>query len=192
MAVREIIRIGHKALKAKNRKVVKFASPKVRQVIKDLIDTMLANDLIGIAAPQIAENYQIFITQPRETETRPKDRADDLRIYINPKLVELSKQEVEIWEGCGSVPDIFGPVKAPRVVTVEAYNQEGKRFRFSADGILGRVIFHEQKHLEGIEFIQRMTEYQRLLAKEHYLKKIRNSPRWIKVQKIFIKKFVSL
>lgn len=111
MAVRKIVQIGHPALKSKTIEVVNSGDPKLAQLIKDLKDTMYAEGLIGIAANQIGENLRVFITEPRETDARPKDQADELRVYINPTIVYQSPEKSVIWEGCGSFQhaERFGP-----------------------------------------------------------------------------------
>lgn len=191
MAIRETIQIGHPVLKAANQEIVDFADHKLTQLVQDLRDTMYSAGLIGIAAPQIGENFRVFITEPRETESRPADQADELRVYINPRIVNKSKDKVVIWEGCGSVLEasLFGPVKRPREVEVEACNMKGKKFRFKADGILGRVIQHETDHLDGIEFIGVVADYKRLKSKQFYIKDEKNKPEHLKAQKITVKEY---
>ena len=161
MAIRTTIQLGHPALKAENNIVTDFADPTLTQLIIDLKDSMYKVKLIGMAAPQIAENYMVFITEPRETEYRPADQADEFRVYINPKIIWESDEKITIWEACGSVTEvnIFGPVVRSKVVEVEAFNQQGIKFRFKADGILGRVIQHEMDHLLGVEFIEKVQDY---------------------------------
>ena len=78
MAVKKVIEIGHRVLKLKNRKVTNFNSPHLKKLIQDLKDTMKEQDLIGIAAPQIGENYQVFLTHPRKTKARKLGRSDTL------------------------------------------------------------------------------------------------------------------
>jgi len=178
MAIRDTIQIGDSKLKQKNIAVRDVSDPKVKQVVTDLIDTMHENNLIGMAAPQIGENYQIFVTEPRETETRTKDQSDTLRIYINPKITRSSEEMVEIWEGCGCVANgsLFAPVVRPKIVTVEAIKQDGSRFQITADGILGRVIQHEQDHMMGVEFVEKISDYKRIMSKESYIKLIKPLP----------------
>ena len=119
MAVRDILQIGDLKLKAKNKVVKNFNSPRIKKVIRDLVDTMIKNDLVGVASPQIGENYQMFVTEPRKTKTRTADQTDELRVYINPKIIDFSKEENVIYEGCGSVVhgELFAPVKRPRQIT---------------------------------------------------------------------------
>lgn len=137
------------------------------------------------------EYLLLFITETRETKTRSKDQSDELRIYINPKIVETSKEEVIIYEGCGSVLNgqLFGPVKRPRTITIEAFSRDGKKFRFTADGILGRVIQHEYDHLQGIEFLEKVYDYKKLMTVEHYLDQIKNNPDHNRASIISIKEF---
>jgi len=191
MAVRPTIQIGDPRLKAANSPITDFSDPLLAGLITNLRDTMYDVGLIGIAAPQIGENYQVFVTEPRETEARPSSEADQFRVYINPKLVDSSTDEVVIFEACGSVvkTDLFGPVKRPRVVTVEAYDHSGKKFRFTTDGILGRVIQHELDHLAGIEFTEKVLDPRQFLNTEHYLAQVRNLPQHVALQRTALKKF---
>lgn len=173
---REIVQNGDQRLKNPNILINNFNDPRLNKIITDLIDSMRANDLVGIAAPQIGENWRIFVTEPRETKTRTGNQIDELRIYINPTITNFSKEKVLIWEGCGSYKraTFFGPVIRPKEITVEASDLNGKRFSLTCDGILARVIQHEYDHLNGIEFVQRMDNIEDLKDRTYYFNKIRN------------------
>lgn len=177
MAVRKVVEAGDIRLKAKNKIVKNFQSPKLKKLIRDLADTMYKTDLIGIASPQIGKNYQVCITHPRDTGSRKLVRADKLRVFINPKIVQSSKQKRLIYEGCGSLDNggIFGPVLRPQEIEVQAYDENGKKFSLRSNGILARVIQHEYDHLQGIEFIQKVADYNKVIVQKHYRKYIRNS-----------------
>ncbi len=187
--IRQTIQIGHPSLKAENNRIVDFDSIEIKELITDLIDTMHEAQLIGIAAPQIARNFQVFVTEPRETPSRPADQADQLRIFISPQIITSSKEESIIYEGCGSVLNgqLYGPVKRPKIITIQAYDEKGRKFLFSADGILGRVIQHEYDHLQGIEFTEKITNYKKLLYIDFYKTKIKNSKEQIEASKITVK-----
>jgi len=176
--IRETLQAGDPRLKAHCSDVRNCKSSKVEQIIQDLIDSMRSNQLIGMAAPQIGENRRIFVTEPRETETRIGNQIDELRIYINPQIIESSEKQGVIWEGCGSFArsTIFGPVMRPQEITVEAQDATGKTFQLVCDGILARVIQHENDHLNGIEFIEKVTDIKELIDRDIFLKKIKNSP----------------
>ncbi len=186
MAVKRTIQIGDPRLKVENKVVNDFSSPVVKQVIQDLIDTMYKNELIGMAAQQIGANWKIFVTEPRETASRPANQADELRIYINPTIIKSSSEISVVYEGCGSVlkGNLFGPVKRPREITIEAFDKSGKKFRLTCDGILARVIQHEYDHLSGIEFTEKISDYKELMTAKFYRERIKMSPGQIEASKI--------
>jgi peptide deformylase len=173
--VRKVVEAGNPLLKHKNKVVKDFQSLKLKKLIRDLTDTMHKVGLVGIAAPQIGENYQVFLTHPRNTTTRKLIRKDKLRVYINPKIIVKSKEKSVIYEGCGSLGDIFGPVLRVKEVRVEAFDQNSQKFSLSCDGILARIIQHEYDHLQGIEFIQKVSDYNKIVVKKYYRKNIRLS-----------------
>jgi peptide deformylase len=177
MVARKVIMAGDPRLKAKNKLVKDYKSPKVQKLIKELIATNKKAGLIGIAASQIGENQMVFITHPVNTKERKLGKTDKLRVYINPKITYQSKKQNVIYEGCGSVADgaIFGPVIRPEEIEVKAVDEKGQKFRLRADGILARVIQHENDHLHGIEFIQKVSDYSKIVVQAYYRKHIRNS-----------------
>lgn len=175
MAVRKVIQAGDPRLKAKNKSVTDLNSPITKKIIRDLMHTMPAAGLIGIAANQIGENYMIFVTHYRNTKTRKLGRPDKLRIFINPKITFKSKKNNLIYEGCGSLGDVFGPVLRPEEIEVEATDERGGGFSLRANGILARVIQHEMDHLNGTEFIEKVSDYSKIVSKKFYRKNIRNS-----------------
>lgn len=186
MAIRKLTQAGNPALKASNKKILSFTSVKTKKLIKDLTDTMYKTGLVGIAAPQISENFQVFLTHPRNTKSRKLFKEDIFRVFINPRVVNQSKEQVIIYEGCGSVVKggIFGPVKRAGEATVEAFDESGKKFSLTTDGLLARVILHEMDHLNGIEFIQKVDDYSKILDETIYKKTIRNSKDQIEAIKI--------
>jgi peptide deformylase len=185
MAIRKVIQAGHASLKKNNKIITSFKSPKVKKLIKDLKNTMYKTGLIGIAAPQINENYMIFVTHPRTTKSRKQGKKDTFRVYINPKITHFSGNESIIYEGCGSVADgaIFGPVKRSKELTIEAFDENGVKFKLICDGILARVIFHEMDHLKGIEFIQKVDDYSKIVVESFYRKNIKNSSEQLQASK---------
>ena len=186
MAIRTTIQIGDPRLKAKNKKIINSSAPEIKKIIQDLKDTMEKNGLIGLSAPQIGENYKLFITQPRKTEARKLLFNDKIRIYINPKIIKFSSQRNIIYEGCGSVMDanLFGPVKRAKEIIIEAQGENGANFRLRCDGILSRVIQHEYDHLVGIEFTEKIYDYKKLMSREFYIKNIRNSKEQLAASKV--------
>lgn len=177
MAVRKVIQAGDPRLKAKNKIVPDYKAPQIQKLIKDLISTNKKAGLIGIASTQIGENYMVFITHCVNTKARRLGKTDKLRIYINPKITYRSKKQNLIYEGCGSVANgaIFGPVIRPEEIEVEAVDEKGQKFSLRADGILARVIQHEYDHLLGVEFIQKVSDYSKIVVRDYYRKNIKDS-----------------
>ncbi len=175
--VRKVIQAGDPRLKAKNKIVSDCKAPQIQKLIKDLISTNKKAGLIGIASTQIGENYMVFITHCVNTKSRKLGKTDKLRIYINPKIIYRSKKQNLIYEGCGSVADgaIFGPVIRPEEIEAQAIDEEGRKFSLRANGILARVIQHEYDHLNGIEFIQKISDYSKVVVQDYYRKNIKNS-----------------
>jgi len=87
MAIRKTLKIGDPQLKATNELIKDFQSPILIKLVVDLEATMHKKGLIGIAAPQIGKNYQVFVTEPRNTLSRNFGKGDKLRVYINPRLI---------------------------------------------------------------------------------------------------------
>jgi peptide deformylase len=173
MSVKKISEIGSDVIRSKAAKVEKIISRNVKKIVADLTDTMRHENLVGIAAPQIGIGSQIFVTEVRKTKLR-KDVStlDPLRVFINPALTRVSKKMVTGYEGCGSVAHggLFGIVKRPEVIAVRAHNENGEEFELETGGLLARIIQHEIDHLNGICFIDRVTDTKKLLGREEYIK----------------------
>jgi len=185
MAIRKVIQAGDPILKKKNKQIKVYNSPLSKKLQKDLTATMKKVDLIGMASSQIGENHMIFVTLLEDTKARKIVNKDKLRIYINPKITYFSKKKNVIYEGCGSVGDnIFGPVSRPEEVEVVATDEKGQKFSLRANGILARVIQHEMDHLNGIEYLERVTENRKFVGKAYYRKYIKNSKLQLKNSKV--------
>lgn len=133
--------------------------------------------MIGLASSQIGEKLRIFVTKIDKTPTRNPDEIDKLRVYINPKIIWKSKKEIVIYEGCGSVAyaKFFAPVKRPEKIIIEAFDEKGEKFELKASGLLSRVIQHEYDHLDGIEFIEKITDIKKAMSSEEYIKQFVDS-----------------
>ncbi|PIP29312.1 peptide deformylase [Candidatus Kuenenbacteria bacterium CG23_combo_of_CG06-09_8_20_14_all_36_9] len=171
MIIKEIIQIGNPILNRKSKFVAKIHSEDAQRVIKNLTDSMRFHNLIGIAASQIGEKFRIFVTEVRKTKYRNL-KKDQLRIYINPKIIWSSKKQVVICEGCGSVAyaKLFAPVKRPEKIIIEAFDENGNKFKLKAGGMLGRVIQHEYDHLDGVEFTEKITDMRKTMSLGEYKK----------------------
>lgn len=173
MIIKEIIQIGNPFLRRRSKFVAKINAQETQRVIKNLVDSMRYHNLIGMAASQIGEKLRIFVTEVRKTSYRNLEK-DILRVYVNPKIVWFSKKQVVIYEGCGSVAyaKLFAPVRRPEKIIVEAFDENGNKFRLKAEGILSRVIQHEYDHLDGIEFTEKITDMRKIMSLGEYKKMV--------------------
>lgn len=173
MSVRPTVQLGDPAIRSRSSVVENWADEKVQTMIADLIDSMRADNLVGMAAPQIGENVRVFVSEIRSTIYREKnpDEFDGARTFINPEIVKRSDDLVLGFEGCGSVAHagLFAKVPRPSSVTVRALDAQGKPFELHADGLLARIIQHEVDHLDGKVFLDRLENMETVIGREAYL-----------------------
>ena len=136
---------------AKNISIEELRTPSVQKLIDDMAETMLASDGIGLASTQIDVLWRIFVIT----------LEDGVMAFVNPKIIKKSLQKKVDEEGCLSVPDIWGTVKRPYSVALEALDRYGEPVRLEASGLLARVIQHEYDHLDGILFIDKVKKITR-------------------------------
>lgn len=114
---------------------------------------------IGLAAPQIGISSTLFVTEAP---------GDYPRVFINPQIIETSYDQVPIQEGCLSIPAIYYHIQRSRTAVIQAYNEQGEQFTLQTEGMLARVILHEQDHLRGVLFWDLLPEDIRRQLQAHY------------------------
>lgn len=138
---------------------VERVDDEVRQLIKDMAETMYDAPGIGLAATQVDVHKRIIVIDISDTR-------DQLQVFINPELLEKSG-EIEWEEGCLSVPGVYEKVQRAQRIKVQALDTAGKRFTREAEDLLAICIQHEMEHLEGKVFVEHLSrlKQQRVLAK---------------------------
>ncbi|MFN0198573.1 MAG: peptide deformylase [Planctomycetaceae bacterium] len=148
----EIVHYPHPALAWKS-KSVKGISQQLRDHVRQMFELMYAARGIGLAANQVALPWRVFVVNltcdPAQTEEE--------FVFINPEIVRRKGSE-EDEEGCLSLPEVFGQVRRAENVVVEAYDLEGIPFQVTLTDMAARVVQHENDHLDGVLFIERMSE----------------------------------
>ncbi len=134
-----------------------FADGTVQKILKGLRSAIKTYSVEGfaavaIAAPQIGVAKRMFLIE--DQSDNEKERFPSI-IAINPRIIKQSKKTHVVGEGCLSVPDLYGVVKRHTNVTLEALDENGKRFTRGAGGLLAQIIQHECDHLDGTLFIDR-------------------------------------
>ncbi len=153
-----------RALRKKCEKV-KEITPEIKQLAENMAKTMIENQGIGLAAPQVGELKRIIVVR-LISERVPAEKAEAKpRIFINPKIVKKSKEALVEEEGCLSFSGVFLKIKRAKRVEVEALNEKGEKIYYKAEGLPARVFQHEIDHLDGILFIDRLGFWQKLKLK---------------------------
>lgn len=134
----------------------------IQKLVEEMIETMDASDGIGLAAPQIHHSIRLFVIRtPIETDD-DKFEAGDTKVFINPELSDFSVETWKAPEGCLSIPTVRSQVERPREVTVKYTDLKGNKKEERFSGWAARVIMHEHDHIDGILFIDRLDEEEKL------------------------------
>lgn len=145
MAVLEVVKYPDPRLREKTFEV-KEVDESVKQLAKDLIDTMYALNAAGIAAIQVGRFERMFVI---DGKVATGDENADPLVFINPEVAETGKGLAVSEEGCLSFPGVFVEIKRPRWAKVRATNAEGETFEIDGEGLFGRALQHENDHLTG-------------------------------------------
>lgn len=140
MAIREVRIDGDEVLRKVSRPVTEM-TPRIEQLIGDMIDTMHQYDGVGLAAPQVGVLRRVIVI----------DIGEGPMVFINPEIVEQEGEQCG-QEGCLSIPGVYLDVKRPNHVVVTAKNEKMEDIRVEGDELLARALCHEIDHLNGILF----------------------------------------
>jgi peptide deformylase len=174
MSIR-IVQKDNKVLRqiAKEVPVKEIGGRKINDLIKKMSDALsLTEHGVALAAPQIGESLRLFIvdknalkqnqdegrTFANSAKVRPSPsspKKTDPWVFINPVIKKISKKKQVVGEGCLSVEGMFGTIKRADKLSVEAYDENGKKFNRGASGLLAQIIQHETDHLNGVLFIDK-------------------------------------
>lgn len=173
MIVDKLVQVGNPLLYKRSTIIKNIKSSQTKKIIENLIDSMRFFNMIWAAGVQIWENKRIFVTEIKHTLFRKSKDLDPLKIYINPCIISYSKSQCIIYEWCWSVANmqLFGPVKRPREILIEAFDENWDKFRLKASWLLSRVIQHEYDHINGKIFVEKITDIKKIMSQDEYIKK---------------------
>ncbi|MGL1893307.1 MAG: peptide deformylase [Spirochaetaceae bacterium] len=151
----DMYKVGFEKEEAVLREVAKPVTEfttELKELIKDMISFMAEENGVGLAAPQIGLSQRLVVVG-----------YDDFKpiALINPEIIETSIEVNSYEEGCLSIPGMYAKVTRPEKIKVQAWNERGRPFTIDADGMLATVIQHEIDHLNGVLFIDHLTEKNR-------------------------------
>jgi peptide deformylase len=150
---------GHPILRKKAEPVTEITD-EIRELVKAMLKKA-AESGYGIAAPQVGYSLAIFITSPPVQDKNGQWVQSPPRVFINPKLTLPSQETWEHPDGCLSIPGIYANTRRPLCITVTALDIEGKEFTERLSGWPACVAMHENDHLNGVLFIDRMSTQER-------------------------------
>lgn len=133
------------------------------QLLKDMYETMKNADGVGIAAPQVGKSLQILIVDGTDIADDYPELKTFIRYMINPEIIQESEATAEYSEGCLSVPDIHADVVRPQKIKVRYINEKLEQVEEEFDGFAARMVQHEYDHLQGIMFVDRVSQLRKKL-----------------------------
>jgi peptide deformylase len=142
--------LGDRVLRQPAKRITKV-DDEIRQLIRDMLQTMYSNDGIGLAAPQVGIHKQLIVI-----DCEPDNPENPPLILINPAIKQVSREIGVAQEGCLSIPGVYMDVKRPEVVEVTYKDENGRPQTLKATDLLGRCIQHEMDHLNGVVFVDRV------------------------------------
>lgn len=148
----QIVNYPHPALRWKSSPITRI-TPDLRQIVREMFDLMYASEGIGLAANQVGLPFRLFVLNL----TGKREEADQEHVFINPEILRRKgTQEAE--EGCLSLPKLYGQVRRADEIVVEAFDLEGRGFELTVDELASRAIQHESDHLDGVLFVDRLSD----------------------------------
>ena len=161
MPVRDVLRMGHPVLRERSKPVEAFGTPELHALLEDMKDTMAAKSGAGLAAPQIGVGQRVVIFGVDHNPRYPDAEPVAFTVLVNPKIVLLTREIEEDWEGCLSVPGMRGVVPRYTKLRYTGFDIDGNPIERVAEGFHARVVQHECDHLDGILYPQRMSDMSR-------------------------------
>jgi peptide deformylase len=151
----QIVHHPHPALRFKSVEVTRIDDV-LRAAVREMFELMYAAKGIGLAANQVGLPLRFFVTNL----TGDAEQRDDEHVFINPVITNRRGSAVGE-EGCLSLPTLYADVRRAEEITVEAFDLDGQGFRTRLDELAARVVQHETDHLDGVLFVDRLTESSR-------------------------------
>lgn len=161
MTALDIIKLGDPRLRRKSAPY-KRIDARTRKLADDMIETMRQANGVGLAAPQIGVNERLIVVEMPTEGFEDDPQAGKLYVVINPEVVRAKGDKVVGDEGCLSIPNYIGEVERPEQVTIQGLDPSGKPVRVKAYDFLARIFLHEIDHLNGVLFIDHITDLTKL------------------------------
>jgi len=140
---------------------VEEITPEIKKLAHDMIETMIASNGVGLAAPQIGQLVRLFVIRDEQLDAEGKTVLGPPEVLINPHLSKPSEEKVLMTEGCLSLPGLYMEVMRPKTIHVRYQNLHGEWKEELLDNFRARVAMHENDHLNGVLIIDRIDRAER-------------------------------
>jgi peptide deformylase len=170
-----ICQLGNPVLREKAAPITNVLDRCVQSAIEQLMSTLYDSNGVGIAAPQLGRSLQIIVVASRPNPRYPQAPNMEPVVMINPHLVSRSKEKIEDWEGCLSIPGIRGLVPRYKSIEVEYTNSHGEVEHRKFTDFIARVFQHEYDHLSGKVFLDRVESSLKIITEAEYLKLVQTA-----------------
>ena len=168
--LRQIAQLGHPVLRTLAAAVEVPASVEVQALVDDMLATLREADGVGIAAPQVHEPVAVFIVASRPSPRYPDAPVMEPEVVINPEILERSVEMIRGWEGCLSIPGIRGEVSRHRRIRARYQTLAGQQIEREFTDFVARIFQHEDDHLRGIVFLDRLESTRDIVTEREYQK----------------------
>ena len=175
-STRPIAQLGHPVLRSPVAEVATPIPPAIRELAEDMLATLVEANGVGIAAPQVYESHGLFIVASRPNMRYPDAPSMEPTVMVNPTIVERSDDLVDGWEGCLSIPGLRGLVRRSRRVRVRYSTLDGGAVDREFGDFVARVIQHEDDHLRGVVFLDRLLDARDVVTEREYLDRFAGAP----------------
>lgn len=162
MSVLPIVTYDDEVLR-KEAKPVEKNTPEIQTLIDNMFDTMYNSDGVGLAAPQVGKLLQIFVADADPMVERGQGTKHGSMALINPEITFESDEQVDMDEGCLSIPGVNAGVTRPENIVVTYLDRDFNEQELEIDGWWARVIQHEKDHLDGVLFLDYLSMFKRKL-----------------------------
>ena len=166
----DIVTLPNQVLRHKTRPVTQFDDD-LQQLIDDMIETMREANGVGLAAPQVDYSYRFAVIESLpdvDEEGNEIEGSRELFVAVNPEIVWKSRDMVDGIEGCLSIPGYVGEVARHESIRVRAQDRYGKKMRLRLNGWTARIFQHEIDHLDGVLFIDKLTDPENFWTDEEF------------------------
>lgn len=170
MAILKVAKLGHPVLRRVAEPIPpeKIKTPEIQRLIDDMFDTMVEYSGVGLAAPQVHQSVRLLVTEEIPDPDSDEGYLADRSAVINPEITFLTDQQIAFFEGCLSIPDFRGRVPRIKKIRLKGFDRNAKPIDREIEGFPAVVYQHELDHLNGVVFLDRMTDLKTLAYLSEY------------------------